>query len=161
MEIRPPDASERDAEIDEAARLWAAYEANRPGAPHDPLYGESQRRGFVEYARKDSAVLLLAVNPEGVVGCVLGEVSEERSTGSLAYLVADPVQRRVGIGRALVGAFVAACQEQGVGALSLTVHETNAEAQRLYEATGWRWNASETVTTPVGDEVLRVMRLVL
>lgn len=111
MEIRPPDASERDAEIDEAARLWAAYEANRPGAPHDPLYGESQRR--------------------------------------------------VGIGRALVGAFVAACQEQGVGALSLTVHETNAEAQRLYEATGWRWNASETVTTPVGDEVLRVMRLVL
>lgn len=64
-------------------------------------------------------------------------------------LFVDPVASSRGIGRALLGATLAAARTAGLDGLSLVVTRTNARAHRLYWATGFREaGTSWTLTLP-------------
>ena len=62
-----------------------------------------------------------------------------RHSASLNALVVDPARQARGIGSALVAYLIAQARALGhVRQLTLTVHEGNARAERLYDAFGFR-----------------------
>lgn len=75
-------------------------------------------------------------------GKVLGYVGSQSVLGEadMMNLAVDPAARRLGLGRAIVEALVAALRDNGVHCLTLEVRASNLPAQKLYESLGF-WQA--------------------
>ncbi len=68
-------------------------------------------------------------------GFVLGRRSADEA--EILVLAVAEAARRQGVGRALVGAFLAGLRAEGVKRVSLEVRGSNREAQALYAAVGF------------------------
>jgi [ribosomal protein S18]-alanine N-acetyltransferase len=93
------------------------------------------RRDFHDCAASD-AVFLVVEGPEGVAGYVVAH--DAAGEGEILNLAVAPARRRQGIGRALVEEVLAVLAARGVGEVFLEVRESNAAAQALYGALGFR-----------------------
>ncbi len=72
-------------------------------------------------------------------GKVLGYVGSQSVLGEadMMNLAVDPAARRLGLGRAIVEALVAALRDNGVHCLTLEVRASNLPARKLYESLGF------------------------
>ena len=83
-----------------------------------------------------------AVGDEGVVrfvGFAVGKVIAigGDSVGELESVVVAEDARRMGVGRALSGAVLEWCREQGIATVELEVRSRNGSARRLYASVGF------------------------
>jgi GNAT superfamily N-acetyltransferase len=96
-----------------------------------------------------------------VVGTVAGGESTSRGTAALTSLWVEPRARRRGVARALVDVVLAWAKDSGYERVVLWVVEGNANAERLYERSGFkRTGAVQTVRpgdTRVEYEMLRTI----
>ncbi len=85
----------------------------------------------------DNPLSLWLVAVQG--GKVLGYVGSQSVLGEadMMNLAVDPAARRLGLGRAIVEALVAALGNNGVHSLTLEVRASNLPAQKLYESLGF------------------------
>jgi ribosomal-protein-alanine N-acetyltransferase len=83
--------------------------------------------------------LLVAEAGERLLGLAVGKVdgSGEGSLAELESVVVEVATRRAGVGRALCGAVVAWCREQGAAALELEVRAGSDGAIGLYTGLGF------------------------
>ena len=148
-------------EIAAASLIWQEAESLRIGSLPYGSYLDEQRHGFVQTVSRSDAWLTVAVRGSEVVGLVGGlGPSPDRPAAQLTYIAVKSAHRRRGIGRALVRQAAARGVAMGATAIFLTVFETNAGAQRLYESAGWvRTGRKES--TPIDDELLIEYRLEL
>jgi [ribosomal protein S18]-alanine N-acetyltransferase len=107
--------------------------------------------------------LLVAEAGEGPLGFAVGKVvgSGEGSVAELESVVVEVAARRGGVGRALCGAVIAWCREQGAAVLELEVRAGSDGAIALYTGLGFIvvGRRREYYREPVEDAV--VMRLEL
>lgn len=88
------------------------------------------RRDFVDVARSDEGVFLVAVDGERVAGYVIGVTVVDE--GYIASIAVHPEHRGQGIGSLLLRAILDVLRSQGAGAVALHVRENNQEAIALY-----------------------------
>jgi len=69
-------------------------------------------------------------------GFALGQVIADEA--ELLTIAVEPAQRRQGLGRGLLGAFLADCAARGAAAVFLEVDAGNAPALALYQTAGFR-----------------------
>ena len=135
----------RDDELSEAGRVTAlAYrEFVRPG--------ESDWESYLERiadvgARRDRALVLVAVDGEAVLGSAtleLGDRIEDEEPplaadeAHIRMLGVDPAARRRGVARALMDACEAAALEAGRSRITLHTTQRMRAAQTMYEAMGF------------------------
>lgn len=91
--------------------------------------------------RRESVILLAENKPGHAIGfCQLYPTfcSVDAAPIYVLYdLFVDPVARRLGAAKALLGAAEQYAADQGVRRLDLTTAKTNESAQRLYKSMGW------------------------
>jgi GNAT superfamily N-acetyltransferase len=94
---------------------------------------------------------LIARRGRTLVGLVEWEIGLEgdRSCGEVHAIHVAVEERGRGVGRALLGAAVAALRERGARRAILWVVEDNATARRFYEGQGWSWDGTR-VARPLG-----------
>lgn len=78
---------------------------------------------------------LLTAGADGCAGFLLGRVAAGEA--ELLTLAVDPRQRRAGLGRGLVAAFLDRTREAGAAAAFLEVAADNGPARALYAAAGF------------------------
>ena len=135
-EVRVRGASPDD--LDELVPLVLAYQR----------FYEVERDGtdVEDYLRRrlgpgDAVVLVAEAPPDGAVGFALSYPTWDTLTLAARWILHDlyvaPTHRRLGVGRALLRATVAAAARAGAGAVSLETAHTNTIAQPLYESEGF------------------------
>ena len=108
----------------------AAIESYWPTSPH-----WSQNQLNSELFRKDS--VFLAAEIEGlIVGYCFARIVEKEA--QLLSLSTHPKQLRQGIARKLLGIFFEEARSRGCSHVTLEVSKLNAQALRLYQATGFQ-----------------------
>jgi ribosomal-protein-alanine N-acetyltransferase len=144
----------RAAETKDVASVIALERAVAE-APH---WSEAEYVAMVEdatgYVRRS---LFVAEAAGAVVGFAVGKVVAD--VGELESVAVDSRMRRSGVGRALCGAVIAWCREQGAGAVELEVRAMSEGAMGLYRGLGF-FSVGRRLryyTSPVDDAVL--MRL--
>lgn len=138
------------AGVGDVERLGPVFDAYRAFYGRAP--GEEASEAFLrERIGRGESVVLMAVarpsNPCDAVsgGAVVGFVQLYPSFSSVnlrrVWILNDlyvvEAYRRRGVARQLMAAAVAHAKETGARSLSLLTEETNAPAQRLYEALAW------------------------
>lgn len=110
-----------------------AVQAIEQGVFTDPWSGREFRDCVVS-----DAVFLVAVaaGGEGVAGYVVAH--DAAGEGEILNLAVAPARHRRGVGRALVERVLAVLAARGVSEVFLEVRESNAAAQALYGALGFR-----------------------
>lgn len=78
---------------------------------------------------------VVAQSDSGMVGYAGAQMQAD--VGHILTVAVEPGRRRQGIARRLLEHLVAWCAEQGAGAMTLEVRESNLAAQRLYERLGF------------------------
>jgi ribosomal protein S18 acetylase RimI-like enzyme len=97
---------------------------------------------FLAHVMRDRKGLLVAVGEDGavigyaLVRTTLGWVGRKR--GGITSIAVNPVDRRLGAGRALMDCALEYLRDQGVKQADLEVGVDNRAAQSLYEACGFR-----------------------
>lgn len=90
---------------------------------------------FREALTEERSILLVATDPDVVGYCVGMKVADEAELGNLAV---DPDRRGLGVGEALLRAFLADVDAAPpLPAVYLEVRASNAAAQRLYARAGF------------------------
>ena len=135
------------ADLDAVALLFDAYRQFY-GQPSDP----ARARAFIgARLHHGDAVILLAQHDGTVAGFTqLYPLFSSLRTGriwQLNDLYVAPAARRHGVGRALLAAARDHAQTSGALGLQLETQRSNAAAQRLYAALGWRRDDSSHVYT--------------
>ena len=126
------------ADLDLVAPLFDAYRQFY-GQPGDLALGQDFLR---ERLGLDQSVIFLPFEAAGAAGFT--QLYPNFSSASarriyiLNYLFVDPSVRRGGVGRCLLEAAAEFGRAQGAVRLALSTALTNAPAQALYEAAGWR-----------------------
>ena len=103
------------------------------------------RAFLADRIKRDESVIFLAVLDGTIVGFtqlypLFSSVSMKR-LWLLNDLFVTPEARGTGAGRALLERAERHAKETGAKGLTLTTHNTNLTAQRLYEACGWTKDA--------------------
>ncbi len=111
------------------------------------------RRDFHECVASDT-VFLVVEGADGVAGYVVAHDAGEE--GEILNLAVAPARRRLGIGRALVEQVLALLADRGVSEVFLEVRASNAAAQALYGALGFRevGRRSRYYRRPIEDAVV-------
>lgn len=148
--IDDPSASE----IDAAARIWQEAESLRVRDVPYGSYLEDQRCGFVDTMTRVDAWLTVAVCSSEVIGLVGGiSPSTDAPTAYLGYIAVTVAHRRLGLGRMLLLHAERRATLMPAEQMLLTVHESNSDAQHVYEQAGWS-RTGTTSTTPLSSELL-------
>jgi GNAT superfamily N-acetyltransferase len=119
------------------ARLFSAQEA-RTNSETWVAEPAGQTRGFVQFGRSRDADI--------------------PSDGGEVYAIfVEPEAQGTGLGRLLIERALARLAEQGYGAPTLWVLESNVQARRFYERGGWELDAGRKAI-PVGRHSLATVR---
>ncbi len=141
-------------EVTAASSIWREAELLRVPSPPYDSYLEDQRLGFIDTVSRADAWLTVAIVGSDAVGLVGGlRPGTDQPAAYLGYIAVDVSHRRRGIGLELMRHASTRAAEMGASVMLLTVHETNAEAQRLYERVGWL-RTGRTESTPIDQEQL-------
>jgi ribosomal protein S18 acetylase RimI-like enzyme len=141
MEVREV----RDDEADAAGELVvAAYRAIGAGPPIEGHPYEDELRAVARRARQ--AVVLVAVDGDGLLGCVTyvpdkeSPLAEDLGEGEagIRMLAVDPAGQRRGVGAALVGVCIDRARAAGMRRVFLHSGAWMEAAHRLYQALGFR-----------------------
>jgi ribosomal protein S18 acetylase RimI-like enzyme len=133
-------------ELTEAARLLHDFnvEYDEPAPPTDELAAR-----LAELVAGDHVVVLLAREPESSSAVGVAVMRLQPSVWShgqeayLAELYVVPSRRGQGYGRELITAVLRVAREQGADYALVVTSEEDRQAQRLYEAAGFRRTEGE------------------
>src|ERR1044071_5412994 len=131
----------RRATLRDLARLVPLFDAYRRfyRQPSDPDRAETFLR---ERLAGGESVIFLALDRDAAAGFVQLYPSFWSVAACRSWILNDlyvaPAFRGRGVGRELMERARAPAIETGAGGMSLATQRTNAAAQRLYEALGWR-----------------------
>jgi len=96
----------------------------------------------VQYLRDERNVFFLALEAQEPVGflrgTVLRQIHTERPQMFLYEIGVAPAHRRQGIGRSLIRALIAHCQDRGFDEIFVLTDPANSAAVSLYQSTGGR-----------------------
>jgi len=133
--------------------------APRPASPEDAaLFAELARAALpegwpeAEFERALARPETRALVAPPARGVLLGRRSADEA--ELLVLVVAAGERRRGLGRALVAAFLARLREEGVTRVSLEVRGSNREAQALYAGLGFAAAGRRTRYYSDGEDAL-------
>ncbi len=110
--------------------LWSACEGI---GLHDDVDSQA---GIIRYLERNPGLSFVGRDGERVVGAVLAGHDGRR--GYLHHLAVHPAARRLGLGRELVAAALAALKAQGIGKCHIFVFRDNPEGRAFWESCGWR-----------------------
>jgi ribosomal protein S18 acetylase RimI-like enzyme len=162
VELRPLATDDLDFA---GAMLLAAFVPPLPGDPAEILarpevrkylddWGRSGDRGFVaSIDGVDAGAAWYRLFPASAPG--YGFVDEATPEISTLAVVEDC--RRLGVGRTLLEALIAAARADGFASLSLSVNRSNAEAVALYRSAGF--TPREEVASSNDDSVTMLLDL--
>ena len=108
--------------------------------------------------REPSVIVLVAERDGEVLGYTYAGVEGHdymalRGPAGVLYdIVVDPAHRRLGVGRMLLDATLAALADRGTPRVVLSTAERNEEAQRLFARAGFRRTMIEMTRELGGDE---------
>lgn len=125
MQIRPLEAGDFVA----ATALWRASEGVvlRAGDTYE---------GFLHFLDRNPGLSLGAWAETELVGAVM--VGHDARRAYLYHLAVVPFRRRSGIGRQLIAEVLHRLQGAGIERLHLFVESGNKDAEKFWEALGWR-----------------------
>jgi GNAT superfamily N-acetyltransferase len=118
IEIRSIDQSDRDWIRRETERLFGGSAVISRGVAHEP----AALPGFVAWLGGDRA----------------GVATYRLDAGEAELVTIDALERRLGVGTALLEAVEQACREAGIGRLWLITTNDNLDAVRFYQRRGYR-----------------------
>lgn len=122
----------------EVVAVEPATDDDRPvvAALHDRLFPGTHSNGERVASGRHHQLLRVARVDRNPVGYIAAEVQSDGG-GYIDYLGVDDNHRRRGIGRALIRDAAVGLRELGVGAISLTVRQSNHGSRDLYTSVGF------------------------
>jgi ribosomal protein S18 acetylase RimI-like enzyme len=128
--------ADRPALVEEARTLFGEYAAGL-GVDLSFQHFEEERRGLPGDYAPPRGVLLLAIEPEGTLGCA-GLRPVDAETAEMKRLYLRPAARGRGLGRALAEAILSEAGRLGYRRIRLDTLPGMQSAQSLYRALGFR-----------------------